>query len=572
MKWLQISDLHFGYDNYDAERLRQSLIEFMKKGESMDFILVSVDCMYRNQGEECVDFILELSKACNCLSENVFICPGNHDINIIGRDLVLFEFDGSEQQYEALSHFGYEKFKNIFKNITGKSYLPYQVIERHIGKEKYRIIIVDSCLFLDERASQHNLSIVWPELEKLTVYIKNDECINILTMHHGLECFEPNTRVRFERWIEDNYIDIIFCGHSVMNDVNTSIGTKNYIQQFVSGIVPLGDKPLPNFWICQYDAESNVIDMSLFTYSDKGTVYKSCLWNGDSYHYQILRKRDNISKSKQKAEDVIKTKNGTISEEKLLYKKLNAFYKTVKSILNEPYDTNNSTMRTVSPDGVICYNRLAYKVNSFFPEADMFIFREDTTSNLVTHPKTQEILYQIEYALNIIVDDLNQKKEYVAPFQTEMAKINKTDNKVFIVHGHDEGAKQTVARFLEQCGFIAVILHEQADGGRTSIEKIEQYTDVIFAIVLYTPCDIGRNKDEKRGLPRARQNVVFEHGYLIGKLGRERVCALVKQSVQTPGNIDGVTYKSMDSAGAWKTEILKEMKSVGIEVDASKLL
>ena len=65
---------------------------------------------------------------------------------------------------------------------------------------------------------------------------------------------------------------------------------------------------------------------------------------------------------------------------------------------------------------------------------------------------------------------------------------------------------------------------------------------------------------------------MFEHGYLIGKLGRERVCALVKQGVQTPGYIGGVIYKSMDSAGAWKTEILKEMKSVGIEVDASKLL
>ena len=31
--------------------------------------------------------------------------------------------------------------------------------------------------------------------------------------------------------------------------------------------------------------------------------------------------------------------------------------------------------------------------------------------------------------------------------------------------------------------------------------------------------------------PRARQNVVFEHGYLIGKLGRNKVCALVKEEV-----------------------------------------
>lgn len=145
-------------------------------------------------------------------------------------------------------------------------------------------------------------------------------------------------------------------------------------------------------------------------------------------------------------------------------------------------------------------------------------------------------------------------------------------NKVFIVHGHDETAKQTVARFLEKCRFEAIILHEQPDGGSTIIEKIEKYTDVVFAIILYTPCDIGRAKKEKKGKARARQNVVFEHGYLIGKLSRERVCALVKDGVEIPGDMSGVVYKVMDDAGAWKAEVLKEMKNAGISVDANKLL
>lgn len=148
----------------------------------------------------------------------------------------------------------------------------------------------------------------------------------------------------------------------------------------------------------------------------------------------------------------------------------------------------------------------------------------------------------------------------------------KDNRKVFIVHGHDESAKEMVARFLEQFDFEAIILHEQADGGKTIIEKIECYTDVVFAIILYTPCDIGHAKEDKRGKPRARQNVVFEHGYLIGKLGRERVCALVKEKVETPGDISGVVYKQMDPAGAWKTEILREMKNAGIAVNADKLL
>ena len=96
-----------------------------------------------------------------------------------------------------MSKFGYEKFRKIFEKVTGKGYLPYHVIERHIGKEKFRIVTVDSCLFLNGRANQHNLSIVWTELEKLVQQIKNDEYINILTMHHSLDCFEPNSRERF---------------------------------------------------------------------------------------------------------------------------------------------------------------------------------------------------------------------------------------------------------------------------------------------------------------------------------------------------------------------------------------
>ena len=572
MKWLQISDLHFGYDGYNAEQLRHNLIEFVKQVGQIDFVLISGDCMYCNEDEGSVDFILELGRACNCSNENIFICPGNHDINLENRDIVLFEFDGDKQQYEALSKFGYEKFRKIFEKVTGKGYLPYHVIERHIGKEKFRIVTVDSCLFLNGRANQHNLSIVWTELEKLVQQIKNDEYINILTMHHSLDCFEPNSRERFRKWIEDNYIDLVFCGHSVVNEVNINISTKSHIQQFYSGMVPLEDNLTPNFWICQYEAGSSVVEMSLYTYDQKGTVFKSCLWNGDSYHYQILRKRGNSSSFLKKTEDVIKTRKGSIKEEKLLFKMMSSYCKAIRNILNEPYDINNSTLRSVSPDGILCYNRLANKFNLFFPEAEMFIFREDTTPNLVTHPKTQEILYQLEYALDIIIDDLNQKKEYIAHHEEETIRSSKTDNMVFVVHGHDEGAKHTVARFLEQCGFVAVILHEQADGGRTIIEKIEQYADVVFAIVLYTPCDIGREKNEKRGTPRARQNVVFEHGYLIAKLGRERVCALVKQGVQTPGDIAGVVYKPMDSAGAWKTEILREMKSAGVVVDASKLL
>jgi CAP12/Pycsar effector protein, TIR domain len=139
-------------------------------------------------------------------------------------------------------------------------------------------------------------------------------------------------------------------------------------------------------------------------------------------------------------------------------------------------------------------------------------------------------------------------------------------SQVFIVHGHDDLAKLEMADFIEGLGLEPIILHMQASSGRTIIEKIEHYSNVGFGIVLYTPCDVGFRVGALNGDYRARQNVVFEHGYLIGKLGRSRVAAVVKDTVETPNDISGVVYVALDPQGSWKEELIKEMHSVGYRV------
>lgn len=148
--------------------------------------------------------------------------------------------------------------------------------------------------------------------------------------------------------------------------------------------------------------------------------------------------------------------------------------------------------------------------------------------------------------------------------------INSAERKAFIVHGHDNATKERTARFLEKLGFNAVILHEQANGGKTIIEKLEHFTDVGFGIVLYTPDDVGEAVAKKDQLqPRARQNVVFEHGLLIGKLGRERVFPLVtNHNVELPGDISGMVYLSDNG---WEFNLAKEIRALGYEVDLNNL-
>ena len=148
-----------------------------------------------------------------------------------------------------------------------------------------------------------------------------------------------------------------------------------------------------------------------------------------------------------------------------------------------------------------------------------------------------------------------------------------SNNEVFIIHGRDNETKETVARFLEHLNLKPIILHEQSNQGRTIIEKFEQHAQVGFAVALLTPDDVGMLQEDRQNLkPRARQNVIFEFGYFIGRLGRNRVCALTKGSVETPSDYDGVIYIPLDEAGGWKMKLVKELKNAGIAVDANRAL
>ena len=172
--------------------------------------------------------------------------------------------------------------------------------------------------------------------------------------------------------------------------------------------------------------------------------------------------------------------------------------------------------------------------------------------------------------IGTIIEELELFPKDTSMNNIEVARIDRTN--IFIVHGRDDGAKETVARFIDKLGFVATVLHEQTNSGATIIEKIEKNTDVGFGIVLYTACDVGGIKADLDNLkPRARQNVVFEHGFLMGKIGRENVVALVKGNVEIPNDISGVVYESMDEGGAWKYKIAREMKSSGYDVDMNKI-
>lgn len=165
-------------------------------------------------------------------------------------------------------------------------------------------------------------------------------------------------------------------------------------------------------------------------------------------------------------------------------------------------------------------------------------------------------------------------------FRTDLDSYGREDdverqpakNQVFLVHGHNELIREMTARAIEKVGLMAIILNEQVNRSDTIIEKLERYDNVHFAVVLITADDVGGKKLPNPALQdRARQNVILELGYFMGKIGRKRVCVLYEKGVELPSDYYGVVYIEIDDRGAWRYALGKELKEAGLSVDLNNL-
>lgn len=176
--------------------------------------------------------------------------------------------------------------------------------------------------------------------------------------------------------------------------------------------------------------------------------------------------------------------------------------------------------------------------------------------------------------LNVILEDI-KLDEAIHPTINKENKIVNSEN-IFIVHGHNDEMKISVARTIEKLKLKAIILHEQPSKGKTIIEKFTDNSEVGFAIVLLSADDIAYSKSDKpeNAKYRARQNVIFELGYFIGKLGRDRVLALHENvdNLEIPTDYSGVLFVPFDKAGKWQFDLVKELKALNINVNANDII
>ena len=278
MKWVVLSDLHMNFKNCTTKIARQKLIEVLKtenKKGAISFILITGDCLHRYTGdiEQIKKFILRIAKACDLKKDRVILCPGNHDIDRKNAErnqaISRYRENGSLPELGVCLE-GYGKFKELYVLLSGKPYQPFQT--KNIGE--FKIITLDSCLLSMDDKDYGHLTVNFSQLADLRDELERDRKINIVIMHHGVEWLQPEEGRRFQHWLADNDIKMVFCGHNHapgMNILSEAIDPcgipRDGIPQFTCGCTLADSYSKPVFLISEYKEEGSM-EMKLYEYRD----------------------------------------------------------------------------------------------------------------------------------------------------------------------------------------------------------------------------------------------------------------------------------------------------------------
>lgn len=457
MRWLHLSDIHFGFQGYESKNVRKKLIEKINKlNLQMDFILITGDCLYQFgkttwDQKATIKYIKDIVKACKCPNKRVYICPGNHDVdrdNESRNKLIQSIRDGEKDfwsNYEDLFNYGHDRFRLLYKGVTSTDYEAYKVFSPR--NSNYRIISIDTCFLSKDNEDCHRLRIFNEKISDMEKEIKKDERINILIMHHGIECFELAEAKKFEHWVEDNGIDIVFCGHTHRAAVNSYDDLEQDIKQFTAGAVIADNYAIPGFYICESYEENTKIEISLYTYTKDAEKWVLC--------NQLLRK----FKNGKYVYELYRHKNLILERQNTL---------EIKSEISNSSDTNidNSNIKSeISADNLKSQNV------------------EDTIlSNSVIDKPTSIML-----KLNTAIDEFNAK--YFWKYESNRIYTNKNENlEKFdfwkIVHSLVNVGVNYLEALELTCQVIEIISSPQFESEKDLLSS-EELRDIVYDTIIH---------------------------------------------------------------------------------------
>jgi predicted nucleotide-binding protein len=233
-------------------------------------------------------------------------------------------------------------------------------------------------------------------------------------------------------------------------------------------------------------------------------------------------------------------------------------------------DYNSEYLKQVFNNENNQYKKAYDNTNNF----DIYLGNGDYSPNQKLKELKDDISNKVTFLERLLdkVDLLKSAVEKPLPKVITSKTVDSNNTNIFIVHGHNLAVQESVARTLQKLGLNPIILSEQPNAGNTIIEKFEANSDVGFAVILLTDDDEGKSKTDIDLKNRARQNVILELGYFIGRIGRKRVLPLHSEGVELPSDIHGLSFIPIDKADTWKFALVRELKEAGYNVDANSIL
>lgn len=278
MKWVVLSDLHMNFKNCNTKIAQKKLLEILKtendKGK-ISFIIINGDCFHQNNGDvnEVKNYITSIAKVCKIKISDVVLCPGNHDIDrenkIRNEAIDEYRKSGTLPSMDTCLN-GYNKFNVFYSMLYGEIYKPFS--EKIINS--FRILRIDSCLLSKDDQDYGHLTVNFQQLSDWSDKIKGDDKINIAIMHHGVEWLHPEEGRRFQHWLADNRIQMVFCGHNhapgmnILTEAITDHGISiDGIPQFTCGCALSDTYSKPVFLVGEH-MEDKSLDVKLYEYRD----------------------------------------------------------------------------------------------------------------------------------------------------------------------------------------------------------------------------------------------------------------------------------------------------------------
>jgi predicted nucleotide-binding protein len=138
-----------------------------------------------------------------------------------------------------------------------------------------------------------------------------------------------------------------------------------------------------------------------------------------------------------------------------------------------------------------------------------------------------------------------------------------TGRRIAILCRLGDAAREAASGFVAQLGLQPVVAPARQQGDAYFIDALDGLRGADYAVVLLAAEDLS---------PNPRPALLLEIGFLLGALGRGRLCFLVAGKPEAVPELGALTRLTMDDAGVWRLLLAREMKQAGLEVDLNRAL